>query len=164
MRDGGYLSLADVTQMLLVAHGAESLADAQMFQGYVMDFADPDSLECRVVARYAGKGMLVPYVEAAEAVTPDLGVASARVLSYLTNECLVDERAASLVTDGIALGVARWRGIVWGSAPRTTPGERSSPVGRAAVIMAMVRKAERRGSFLWRVSSSMPRDSSISAR
>ena len=129
MRDGGYLSLADVTQMVLVARGAEVLSDARLFQGYVMDYMDPESTECRVVERYAGAGMLVPYVEVAGAVAPDLKVACARVLSYLRDECFVNEDAASLVADGIAVGVARWRGIVWDSAFYDTTVKSTPPAG-----------------------------------
>ena len=108
-------SLADAIQMALEAHGTRALSDARLITGYALDFLDSDSVEARLLERYADERLLQPFVDVAAADGADLRLASFRAMAYLTDECMVESGAAQRVADGIAEGVARWKGVGWSS-------------------------------------------------
>ena len=129
MEETRYLTLAEAVRLALERGGGEALARPGLMLGFLMDFLDPRSPELRALERNMDAGLLAPFREELARPEPDLRAAAARANSYLTDECVVDEEAARCVADGIAEGVARWRGV---GCEREGQVSAEPPVGQAA--------------------------------
>ena len=105
------LTLAEAVRLALEQSGDEALARPSLLLGFLMDYANQDSVELRALERNLDDGLLFSFREELARPEPDLCVAATRASTYLVDECVVREGEAKLVAEGIAEGVARWRGL-----------------------------------------------------
>ena len=111
MEETQYLELDDVVLHALEQSGGKAFQNPVLLLGFLMDHMDSDSPELRVLGRNLDNGLLAPFRDEMARPEPDLRVAASRARAYLTDVCMVGEEAAHSVAEGIAKGVARWRGL-----------------------------------------------------
>ncbi len=106
------MSLRECVHAVLRMGGVELLEQPPRFLGMVMDLADTESVEMRVLERGCDAELLGPYAEAArEGTTAALDTAMARVSRLLTEDRLIQPEVAQSVAREIAWGLAFFLGV-----------------------------------------------------
>lgn len=105
--------LAEAVRKALDDLGVEVLGKPDVFRSYILDFADADSREVRVLERCCDDKLTAPYAEFA-AGKIDAREAAGRAEFYLVNEYVVSEETAKSVSQELAAGVIRWQRSVGG--------------------------------------------------
>ncbi len=111
MAERKYESLAEAVCSALQIRGERVLRHPKVLLGHILDFMDPDSVDLHVLERTCDEGLLRPFIKQLDIQDADLDVAAMQARLYLSDVCVVDEGAAMHVADGIAEGIAKWKGL-----------------------------------------------------
>ena len=107
------LPLRDAVCLALARGGIGLLDRPKTFVSYIMDYADPDSLESRVLVYNCDEDLLAPYAARAGGGVEGLRTAAIMVRENLEYERKIYPPIAESVANGIAEGIAAWGGIAW---------------------------------------------------
>ena len=111
MSNNEILAFAEAVRLTLAYCGAEVFDDPQKFVAYLYDMTDDRSEEMRVLKNNCTAELLAPFRRADTMTSVDLKRAAATAQGYLAQECLINADTSRSIAQGIAQGVARWRGI-----------------------------------------------------
>ena len=111
MANNEILAFAEAVRLTLAYCGAEVFDDPQKFIAYLYDMTDDRSEEMRVLKNNCTAELLAPFRRADSMTSADLRRASVAVQDYLAKECLINVETSRNIAQGIAQGIARWRGI-----------------------------------------------------